>query len=116
MGVITSAVIMGLGWLGSAAVAAAPIVGAAAGIATGISALTGDSGAQAPPPPPPVLPTLETPTPEISPQVKAVTQKAEEEARRETVVRRAKRTRTLLTGPRGALGTAQTEKKVLLGS
>lgn len=41
---------------------------------------------------------------------------ASEEARRAEMTRRRQRTKTLLTGPPGALGTADTAKKVLLGA
>ncbi len=42
--------------------------------------------------------------------------KAQEQARIDDMRRRAKQTKTLLTGPSGALGTAETNKKVLLGA
>ena len=63
----------------------------------------------------PALPTLEAETPEVAPQVKAITEKTSEDARREAIEKRARRTKTLLTGPRGTLDVAQTGKKVLLG-
>ena len=48
-------------------------------------------------------------------ETQAMTAKADEDARKESMQRRAARTRTLLSGPQGALGTASTDKKVLLG-
>lgn len=48
-------------------------------------------------------------------ELKMSAAQSEEEARKEELRKRAKRTKTLLTGPQGVLGEAETGKKVLLG-
>jgi hypothetical protein len=54
--------------------------------------------------------------PSVSLPAAVDTTKANEEARQEEMRRRRTQTKTLLTGGQGALGEAETTKKVLLGA
>ena len=59
--------------------------------------------------------TMEAESKKTAAEMKAAPGIAAEEARKESIRRRAGRARTLLTSPQGALGTATVSKKTLLG-
>jgi len=83
----------------SAAASATTVAGAGTGIAAAAGAFDKDKG-------------LGMPAFGATPDIK----QSEEEVRKEEMRRRRLQTKTLLTGAGGALGEAETTKKVLLGA